>query len=107
MCATENPYTPARLEAKFKLLVVFILSHHVHLIRTIRTMSYHLCHLGFAPNSLRVYPQDVFLLVCAHKPVISFETLFISFELSSIFLLALGSVGIRLVHANVNLFSFI
>ena len=38
MCAAENTYTPARLEAKFKLLVVLILSHHVHLIRTIRTI---------------------------------------------------------------------
>ena len=35
--------------------------------------------------------------MCAHKPVILFE-------ISSIFLLAVCSVAIRLVHAEVNLF---
>ena len=73
-------------------------SHSYHL--------YHSYHLGFAPNSLTVYPQDLFLLVRAHKPVILFETLPIPFELSSIFLLAVCSVAIGLVHANVNLFLF-
>ena len=55
---------PARLEALFKLSVVFILSHLVRLVRTMRTICTTRYHPEFAPNFLRVYPQDLFLHVC-------------------------------------------
>ena len=38
VCVSENTYTPARLEALFKLLVVLILSHLFRLTRTIGTI---------------------------------------------------------------------
>ena len=72
------------------------LSHLVRLIRTILTICTSRT-IEFAPNFLRVYSQDFVFCMCARKPV----TLF---EISSIFLLAVCSVAIRLVHAKVNLF---
>ena len=50
-CATENTNTPVRLEALFKLSVVFILSHLVRLIRTIRTI----CTTRTIQNSLQIF----------------------------------------------------
>ena len=60
LCATENTYTPARLEAMFKLSVVLILSHLVRLIRTIRTIQ----------DSLQIFwgcIHKIFGCLCAHN----------------------------------------
>ena len=75
-CATENTYTPARLEALSKLSVVTLLSH-----------SYH-SHQFFL---LRLYPKTRHLVRDVLHPV-------------EMFLLVVGSVAIRLVHADVDLF---
>ena len=73
-CATENTYTPARLEALYKLSIVTILSH-----------SYH-----------------VHQIVCGFW--VLFSTRHLVRDLIGLFLLVVGSVAIHLVHVNANLF---
>ena len=81
-CATENAYTPARLEALFKPSVVAILSH-----------SYHFHHIFCG---LWVLFPTRHLVRCVRH---------LFRDLIGFFLLVVGNVAIHLVHANVNLFS--
>ena len=72
-CATENSYTPARLEAVVKLSVVTILSH---------SYPFHqiLCGLWVLSPTRHLFR-----------------------DLIGLFLLVVGSVAIPLIHANANL----
>ena len=85
-CATENTYTSARLEALSKLSVVTILSHSYHFHQKkcccgfwVLFPTRHLVRDVPSPRSMRSH---------------------------GIFLLVVGSVAIRLVHADVDLFLF-
>ena len=69
-CATENTYTPARLEALFKLSVVTILRHSYRSLQ-------HFCGLW----------------VLSFQLVILFDTFFISFEIASKFYCLLSAVS--------------
>ena len=84
-CATENTYTPARLEALSKLSVVTILSHSYHFHREKHFAA------GFG---------------CCFQFVILFEMFFTSFDEISLKCSCLLSAvsQSRLVHANVDLF---
>ena len=73
-CATDNIYTPARLEALFKLSVVTFLSHSYH----VHQIFYGLWVLSPTRHLVR--------------------------DLIEFFLLAACSVAIHLVHQNANLF---
>ncbi len=55
-CATENTYTPARLEALFKLSIVIILSHSYHSLQNF-------CGLGVFS------PTELFLLVACNVAI--------------------------------------
>ena len=80
-CATENAYATARLEALFKLSVVTILRH---LYRSLQ----HFCGLW---------------VLCPTRHLVR-HVLHLVRDLVEIFLLVVGCVAIRLVHANANLF---
>ena len=74
-CATENTYTPARLEAPFKLSVVIFLEHSYRSLQ----------HLSPTRHLVR---SDLHLIR----------------DIVEIVLLVVGSAAIHLVHANANLF---